>query len=132
MKIKPIQHFLMLGLNTALMLHPSRAVALEISYSGRLMEESGKSIEGPQDFTVRFYNVPSQGDAVGPTLKLPNTELRDGVFQLSLNFDNNQLTTIFGDGTKAAYATWASKPPTPSPATKSGPFLPRMEPVAKP
>ncbi len=112
----------MLGLNTALLLHPSRAMALEISYSGRLTEESGKSIDGPQDFTVRFYNVPSQGDAVGPTLKLTNTELRDGVFQLSLNFDNNQLTSIFGDGTKAAYVE----------VEAGGKVYPRMQIIAVP
>jgi hypothetical protein len=87
----------------ALVLNPSQALALEIGYSGRLQEESGKSVDGPLDFTVKFYNVPSGGDTVGPVLKLSNTELRDGVFQLSLNFDNGQLAAIFGDGSKAAF-----------------------------
>jgi hypothetical protein len=52
---------------------------------------------------VKFYNVESGGDSVGPVLKFSNTELRDGVFQLSLNFDNGQLSTIFGDGSKPAF-----------------------------
>ncbi len=93
----------LLGFNMALVLNPSQALALEIGYSGRLQEESGKTVDGPLDFTVKFYNDPSGGNTVGPVLNLSNTELRDGVFQLSLNFDNGQLAAIFGDGSKAAF-----------------------------
>ncbi len=87
----------------ALTLPAVQALALDISYSGRLQEDSGKSIEGPLDFTVKFYNDPNNGDVIGPTLKLANTELRDGVFQLGLSLDNIQITALFGDGSKAVY-----------------------------
>ncbi len=87
----------------ALTLPSVQALALDISYSGRLQEDSGKSIEGPLDFTVKFYNDPNNGDVIGPTLKLANTELIDGVFQLGLSLDNSQITALFGDGSKAVY-----------------------------
>ncbi len=92
-----------LGLLLAMITAPSQSRAVEIGYAGRLQESSGKSVDGPLDFTVRFYNTPSQGEVVGPTLKLAQTELIDGVFQLSLNFDNSQFAAIFGDGAKPVF-----------------------------
>ncbi len=112
----------LLGFNMALVLNPPQALALEIGYSGRLQEESGKSIEGPLDFTVKFYNDLSGGDTVGPVLNLSNTELRDGVFQLSLNFDNGQLSSIFGDGSKSAFVE----------VTAGGKVYPRQRLIAVP
>jgi hypothetical protein len=81
----------------------SPALALDIGYSGRLQETTGKSIDGPLDFTVRFYNDTSNGDVVGPTLKFANTELIDGLFQLTLSLDNNQMAALYGDGSKSVY-----------------------------
>ncbi len=86
-----------------IMLPSPQALALEISYSGRLQESTGKSSDGPLDFTVKFYNDPTNGDVVGPTLTMANMELIDGVFQLNLTLNNTQMAALFGDGSKPVY-----------------------------
>jgi hypothetical protein len=77
---------------------PTSLLGTDISYSGRLSYDSGKSLEGPVGMKIRFFGAPSGGDTIGPVLDFPNTELIDGVFQVSMPLNTEQVAQVFGDG----------------------------------
>lgn len=82
---------------------PDTILAAEISYGGRLSEESGKSFEGPVHLKVRFYHQAAGGLPIGPPLEFADTPLRDGVFQVDLSLTPAQTQQIFGDHDKQVY-----------------------------
>lgn len=82
----------------------SFASPFEFSYSGRLTEDSGKSIEGPIDIKFRFYRVESGGEAIAVNIAtFVGVTLNEGVFQVTLSdLTDAQYHTIFS----ATEQTW--------------------------
>ncbi len=82
---------------------PHTIHAAELSYAGRLSEESGKSFEGPVHLKIRFYHQEGGGNPIGPQLEFADTTLWDGVFQVNLSLTPAQTQQIFGDPDKQVY-----------------------------
>ena len=52
-----------------------------LTFSGRLTDK-GKPLEGPVDLSFKFYRAEEGGESAGvPSILLPNTILKEGVFQ---------------------------------------------------
>src|SRR5688500_11139945 len=67
-----------------------------LSYSGRLVDPTGKSHEGPVALRFRFFHQDVGGSAVLElTAPFSDVALKDGVFQVSLPFDESQMQTVF-------------------------------------
>ena len=76
---------------------PQRLCAspFDLSYSGRLVDDSGKPITRPLNLTVRFYNAAAGGAALGSDIRLtaiqPNAA---GLFTLALSLPSSELSSI--------------------------------------
>ncbi len=82
---------------------PDTSHAAELSYGGRLTEDSGKSVEGPVHLKIRFYHQEAGGNPIGPQVEFADTTLLDGVFQVNLSLTPAQTQQIFGDPDKLVY-----------------------------
>jgi hypothetical protein len=80
--------------------HP--ALALEISYGGRLSTDTGEPLVGPVDIIFRFFTDANEGQllATYPTSSVP---LVDGVFQIPISLSPSVIENIFGDGSRTIY-----------------------------
>jgi hypothetical protein len=81
----------------------SKSLAQEFAYRGRVTDNSGAPLAGPAEVKIWFFDRESGGDPLGPALDFPQAELLDGVFNLTLNLDQQRFQEIFGDGTKNVF-----------------------------
>ena len=79
------------------------ASAYDFSYAGRLVDDAGAPIKGPVAVSVRFFETQTSSEPLGNVFKRDNVDLIDGIFQLTLIFDAEQQTAIFGDGTRSVF-----------------------------
>jgi hypothetical protein len=80
-----------------------KTLAAELSYSGHVADAAGQPLAGPVDISVRFYASSSGGAPLASSLIFPATKLANGVFQLTLELDDQAVTQIFGDGSSPVY-----------------------------
>lgn len=52
-----------------------------ISYSGRLVDQSGKPLDGPRELVITFHDAVTAGNQIGPTIPLHAVSRVDGTFQ---------------------------------------------------
>ncbi len=81
----------------------SPVFANSISYSGRLTEANGKPIAGPVELLIKFYSSATGGSPLLGELTKSNVSLQDGVFQVDLDLNSSELTTILGNGTSPVF-----------------------------
>jgi hypothetical protein len=86
----------------ALLVSGGRAFALELSYGGRLTEETGAPLAGPVDLLFKFYDASSGGTSL-VTLTRRSVILAKGWFQVSLQLTAAETATLFGDGDRMVY-----------------------------
>lgn len=82
----------------------SQALPFDFSYSGRLVEASGKPVDGPVDIKLRFYRAESGGEPIAVDITtFTGVVLNEGVFQVTLSsLTDAQYHTVFS----ATEATW--------------------------
>lgn len=86
-----ITSMLCLALSTA-----GLATPYELSYGGRLTENSGKPVTGPVDLRVTFYRSVSGSDQVAVSLAdFMGVTLQDGIFQVALSLSAADFHTLF-------------------------------------
>lgn len=78
------------------------ALALELSYGGRLSSDSGEPVAGPVAITFRFFDEANHGQLLA-TYPTSNVPLTDGVFQVSISLTSSMIESIFGDGSRTVY-----------------------------
>ena len=86
-------------------LHSSavNAANFNLPYSGRLVEDNGRPLDGPVDIVVEFYKNDSGGEAISGPHVFSNVGLEAGVFQLNFSLPKDELNTITGTGKDLAW-----------------------------
>ena len=82
----------------------AQASTYDFSYSGRLVDDTGKPFDGPLALKVSFFHSSTGSTPVMEiTAGLSNVALRDGVFQITMSLDAQDYQTIFPAVTQAVY-----------------------------
>lgn len=76
---------------------------LDLSYSGRLTESNGAPLSGSVIVGVTFWNAPTEGQALSPTLDLGSIDLKEGIFSAVIGIRAEEVGAIFGDGKSPVY-----------------------------
>jgi hypothetical protein len=72
------------------------ASAYDFSYSGRVVDKTGKPFEGPIALKVSFFHSASSNSSVlDITSGLSNVALSDGIFQITMALDPEDFHTVF-------------------------------------
>ncbi len=88
------QRLLTLALGLAAM--PANAATMDFSYTGRLVEENGRPVDGPVALKISFYHsATGAGPVFEMTTGLQSTLLQEGVFQINLALSEEDYHTIF-------------------------------------
>jgi hypothetical protein len=80
----------------------SSALALEITYGGRLATASGEPVTGTVSIIFRLYREASGGAAL-VTVTPPDVTLVDGLFQSAIPLTAVEADLVFGDGDESVY-----------------------------
>jgi hypothetical protein len=82
----------------------AQASAYDFSYSGRLVDDSGKPFDGPLALKVSFFHSSTTTSPVLEiTAGLSNVSLQEGVFQITMALDPQDFQTIFPSVVQAVY-----------------------------
>jgi hypothetical protein len=87
----------------AALLAAAPAHAAELSYGGRLVDDSGTPLAGPVAITLRFFGSATGIDQLGPAKTFPSVELSGGVFQLAISLDDAEQAAILGNGSDSVF-----------------------------
>jgi hypothetical protein len=74
------------------------AVAIDLSYGGRVVDGQGAPLAGPTDIVVRFFGSSAGGDQLGASQSFAGVALVEGAFQVTLSLSASELAAIFGGG----------------------------------
>ncbi len=82
----------------------AQATTYDFSYSGRLVDDTGKPFDGPLALKVSFFHSPtSTSPVLEITAGLSNVSLQDGVFQITMALDPQDFNTVFPAVVQAVY-----------------------------
>jgi hypothetical protein len=90
-----IQKFFLLFMVVLFPAVDSFAGTIDLPYSGRLVAEDGKPIDGPVDLVVEFFEGEAGGSSLSGPLTFPATVLEDGVFQFNLSLSASEFHKVF-------------------------------------
>ena len=82
---------------------PEVIFAIDLNYSGRIVDDVGAPALGPVDVVIRFYGSAAGSDQLGEALSFSQVPLFDGVVQIPLRLDPVAQSTVFGDGTRQVF-----------------------------
>src|SRR5262245_752363 len=99
------RHRLILGTLALLagMSSHAASAATAFTYNGRLTEADGYPVSGPVELEIRFYAVAKDGSPLVPVQDFEDVKLDEGIFEVSLEFTDAQLHTIFPNVSTATY-----------------------------
>ena len=83
--------------------HYSFASSLNLPYSGRLVQDDGKPIDGPVDLVVELFARENDQDSASGPHVFPNLDLQSGVFQVNIPLTNAELNKIFTEKNQLPY-----------------------------
>jgi hypothetical protein len=71
------------------------ADAIDLPYSGRLVDENGAPVAGPVDMMVLFYTSEEIHNPISSGVIFTSVPLEDGVFQLKISLPSRDFHKIF-------------------------------------
>ena len=76
---------------------------INLPYSGRLVDDTSKPIDGPVDVVIEFFSTEEEGSSLSGPHHFSKVTLTDGVFQLNLGLPSETFHLIFPN---VHTATW--------------------------
>ena len=71
------------------------AASINLPYSGRLVEDDGKPLDGPVDVVVEFFATAESDESLAGPYVYSKVTLDSGVFQINLNLDTAEFHQVF-------------------------------------
>ena len=82
---------------------PSFANDISFPYSGRLVHDDGKPVDGPVDVVVEFYSADRGNDIIAGPYVFSKLALESGVFQLSISMQSVEFERLTSSVTGLGY-----------------------------
>ena len=83
--IRPVIHSTLIG--ATILLGATHLRADAFTYQG-ILRQNGATVDGTCDFTVTLWDAVADGNSIGNTVELLNTNVEEGAMVLSLDFGN--------------------------------------------